>query len=67
MTDDPLALDARRMREMGYAVVDMLVERMTRLAHEPALRTATRDELAALLDEPPPRLGPRVRRSPPTA
>src|SRR5262245_50854465 len=42
------------MREMGYAVVDLLIERMTGLADEPALRTATRAELAAMIDEPPP-------------
>jgi aromatic-L-amino-acid/L-tryptophan decarboxylase len=54
VSDDPLALDADRMREMGYAVVDMLIERMTSLASEPALRTASRNEMAALLDEPPP-------------
>jgi aromatic-L-amino-acid/L-tryptophan decarboxylase len=54
VSDDPLALDADRMREMGYAVIDMLIDRMTGLASERVLRTASRDEMAALLDEPPP-------------
>ena len=45
------------MRQMGYRVVDMLVDRIARLADEPVLRTATRDQMAALLDEPPPAAG----------
>jgi hypothetical protein len=30
MADDPLALDADQMRRMGYAVVDLLVRRISR-------------------------------------
>jgi glutamate/tyrosine decarboxylase-like PLP-dependent enzyme len=57
MADDPLALDADQMREMGYRVVDMLIERISRLPDGPVLQTATRDEMAALLDEPAPEAG----------
>jgi glutamate/tyrosine decarboxylase-like PLP-dependent enzyme len=57
MADDPLALDADRMREMGYRVVDMLIERIARLPDGPVLQTATRAEMAALLDEPAPEAG----------
>jgi aromatic-L-amino-acid decarboxylase len=55
--DDPLAIDPDAMRGMGYRVVDMLVERMTRLPGEPVLRTATRAEMEARIDEPPPAVG----------
>jgi len=54
MSDDPLALDREAMRRMGYAVIDLLVERIDGLADGPVLRTATRDEMAARIDEPPP-------------
>ena len=54
---DPLALDPDTMRTMGYRVVDMLVERMTRLAAEPVLRMATRAEMEARIAEPPPEHG----------
>jgi glutamate/tyrosine decarboxylase-like PLP-dependent enzyme len=56
--DDPLALDPDEMRRMGYRVVDMLVERIAGLAGGPVLRTATRPEMAARIDEPAPD-GPR--------
>jgi len=55
---DPLALDRETMRRMGYEVIDLLVDRIERLPSEPVLRTATRDQLAAKLDEPAP-AGPR--------
>ncbi len=45
------------MRAMGHLVVDRLVDRITRLAREPVLRTASRHELAASIDEPPPAAG----------
>ena len=54
MSRDPLALDAKTMRQMGYAVVDLLVERIIQLADGPALRTASRADMAARLHEPPP-------------
>ena len=54
MTEDPLALDPERMREMGYAVVDLLVERALSLPDGPAIRTATRTEMADRLSEPAP-------------
>jgi glutamate/tyrosine decarboxylase-like PLP-dependent enzyme len=57
MAEDPLALDPERMRDMGYRVVDMLIERMAHLPDGPVLQTATRDEMAALLDEPAPASG----------
>ncbi len=57
MSDDPLALDAERMRRMGYAVVDLLVRRIGGLADGPVLQVATRAEMAARLDEPPPAAG----------
>src|SRR5262245_32618553 len=55
--DDPLALEREAMRRMGYAVVDLLVERLERLAGEPALRTASRTEMAARLAEEAPEAG----------
>jgi len=55
--DDPLAIDPDAMRAMGYRVVDMLVDRMTRLPREPVLRMATRAEMVARIDEPPPAVG----------
>jgi aromatic-L-amino-acid/L-tryptophan decarboxylase len=57
MVDDPLALDATRMREMGYAVIDLLVDRAMALADGPVLRTASPDELRGRLAETPPRSG----------
>ena len=51
---DPLALDADEMRRMGYAVVDLLVRRITELATGPVLRTSSPAEIEALIDEPPP-------------
>lgn len=54
MPDDPLALDAATMRAMGYAVVDLLVERIEHLADGPVLQTAPAAELAARLGEPAP-------------
>ena len=57
MTDDPLALDRESMRRMGYQVVDLLVDRIARLADGPVLETASREAMAALIDEPPPPAG----------
>src|SRR5689334_18824053 len=55
--DDPLALDVEQMRQMGYAVVDLLVRRIDRLRDGPVLRTATRSEVEATIDEPAPATG----------
>ena len=52
--ESPLALDLETMRRMGYRTVDLLVERAARDRDDPALRTASRDELAARLAGPPP-------------
>ncbi len=52
--DSPLAVDLETMRRMGYRTVDLLVERAARDRDDPALRTASRDELAARLAGPPP-------------
>ena len=57
MADDPLALDAERMRRMGYAVVDLLIRRIVGLADGPALQVATRAAVAARVDELPPAAG----------
>jgi hypothetical protein len=54
MSRDPLALDVETMRRMGYAVVDLLVDRVARLRDEPVIRTATRAEMGARIAEPPP-------------
>ena len=54
MAEDPLVLDAVEMRRMGYAVVDLLVRRMSELASGPALRTADRAEMEVRLAEPAP-------------
>ena len=57
MADDPLALDPEQMRRMGFAVVELLVRRMASLADEPVLRTASRAEMEARIDEPAPAAG----------
>lgn len=53
MTDDPLALDAETMRQLGYRAVDMLVDRLTDPTIPP-LRRATPQEMAKRLGGPPP-------------
>src|SRR6187200_3211508 len=52
MDQDPLALEPERMREMGYAVVDMLVARIEALRDGPVLRTDTRDAMRDRLAAP---------------
>jgi glutamate/tyrosine decarboxylase-like PLP-dependent enzyme len=54
MTEDPLAIDAGRMRRMGYAVIDLLVDRAAALPDGPALRTASREAMEARLGQPAP-------------
>ena len=58
MSDDPLALGPDEMRRMGYAAVDLLVRRIGELASGPVLRSATRTDMEARIDEAPPD-GPR--------
>jgi glutamate/tyrosine decarboxylase-like PLP-dependent enzyme len=54
---DPLALAPDELRRMGYAVVDLLIRRLEELADGPVLRTASRTEMVARLDEAPPEAG----------
>jgi len=54
---DPLALEPAAMREMGYRVVDLLVERISHLRDEPVLRVATRAEMEGRIHEAAPELG----------
>ncbi|TMJ98416.1 MAG: aminotransferase class V-fold PLP-dependent enzyme [Actinobacteria bacterium] len=51
---DPLELDAATMRELGYRVVDLLVDRIAGLGESPAWCGATRREMEERLREPPP-------------
>ncbi len=53
---DPLALDAERMRAIGYRTVDMLVQRLSD-ASIPPLRRATPSEMRERLAGPPPAAG----------
>ncbi|MFL5685048.1 MAG: aminotransferase class V-fold PLP-dependent enzyme [Chloroflexota bacterium] len=54
MEPDPLALSPERMREMGYAVVDMLVARIEALRDGPVLKTETLERMRERLAAPPP-------------
>jgi aromatic-L-amino-acid decarboxylase len=51
---DPLAVDPDTMRELGYRAIDLLVERFSRLAEQPAVQAATREEMDARLGEAAP-------------
>jgi aromatic-L-amino-acid/L-tryptophan decarboxylase len=53
-SDDPLGLDSRTMRELGYRTVDLLVERLERERGGPPLRRATPAEMRGRLHGPPP-------------
>jgi aromatic-L-amino-acid/L-tryptophan decarboxylase len=53
----PLDLDARAMRELGYRVVDMLVDRHESLPAGPVWQGAARAQLAARLHETAPEAG----------
>lgn len=46
-----------RMRELGYRVVDLIVDHVARIREEPAVRRGTRAELEAALREPIPESG----------
>lgn len=52
--DDPLELDRETMRQMGYLVIDRLVERVAGLRDQPVLKIGSRADLAARIDGPPP-------------
>jgi aromatic-L-amino-acid decarboxylase len=54
MDPDPLALDPEAMREMGYAVVDMLVARIEALRDGPVLQTETLERMWERLATSPP-------------
>ncbi|HET9332841.1 MAG TPA: aminotransferase class V-fold PLP-dependent enzyme [Gemmatimonadota bacterium] len=52
-----LSLPEERMRELGYRVVDLVVDHFARLADEPAARRGSRSDLEAALSEPIPEAG----------
>ena len=54
MDRDPLALTPERMRDMGYAVIDMLVARIETLRNEPVLETETFERMRERLASRPP-------------
>jgi aromatic-L-amino-acid decarboxylase len=53
LVDDPLGLNAKQMREIGYRTIDMLVDELTD-ASIPAMRRGHGAELRARLAGPPP-------------
>jgi aromatic-L-amino-acid/L-tryptophan decarboxylase len=55
--ESPLELDADTMRELGYRVVDVLVDRISGLDDQAAWRGAERALLEVRLREPPPQAG----------
>jgi glutamate/tyrosine decarboxylase-like PLP-dependent enzyme len=54
---DGFDLDRATMRRMGYAVVDLLVQRWATLGEQPPWRAASRAEMEARLREPVPEAG----------
>jgi len=56
-TNPKLEFDTETMREMGYRVVDMIVEHLGALPAKPASTCAPREELEARLREPAPQEG----------
>lgn len=56
-TPAPLELSPDSMRELGYRVVDLLVDHWATLRQQPAGRKSDRRTLEALLREPPPEEG----------
>ena len=58
MGSDPLALRPEQMREMGRAVVEMLIARIDGLRDEPVLKTDTLEQMRQRLAAPP-STGPR--------
>jgi len=51
--DNPLGMNAERMRSIGYQTIDMLVRRLVE-ADPPPMRGATDAELSPLIDARPP-------------
>src|SRR5215207_6133850 len=58
----PLTLPPDQMRQLGYQVVDLVVDALDGLRDRPPSRRARPEELAGLLNEPLPRAGPTPRR-----
>ena len=54
---DGLELSPEEMRELGYRVVDLLVDRIAGLPEAPAWRGASRAQMEERLREPPPATG----------
>jgi glutamate/tyrosine decarboxylase-like PLP-dependent enzyme len=54
---DPLAVDPDTMRELGYRVVDLVVDRLAGLGEQPAVRSASRAEMERRLREAAPERG----------
>lgn len=54
---DSLGLEAAEMRELGYWVVDRVVEHFATITEQPAMRTGTPADLRAALGGPIPREG----------
>jgi glutamate/tyrosine decarboxylase-like PLP-dependent enzyme len=52
---EPLSLPPEELRRLGYRVVDLIVDSRATLRDRPPVVTGQRDELEALLREPPPR------------
>src|SRR5260370_30675194 len=57
MADEPLERARDEMRDLGYRVVDMLVEHFQSLPGQPPARTGSRAELERVLREPLPEHG----------
>jgi len=55
-----LASGARSMRELGYRVIDLIVDHFETLCEQPVVRRSTRRELEARLREPLPERGTPV-------
>jgi aromatic-L-amino-acid/L-tryptophan decarboxylase len=54
---DPLAIDPETMRELGYRVVDLVVDRLARLGEQPAVQGASRAEMERRLRQDAPDRG----------
>ena len=54
---DPLGLDTTEMRELGYWVVDRVIEHFEGIADQPAIRTGAPSDLRAILGGPLPEEG----------
>jgi aromatic-L-amino-acid/L-tryptophan decarboxylase len=55
--DDPLGLEAAEMRELGYWVVDRVVDHFVHVVEDPAIRVSAPNDLRAQLGGPPPKEG----------